>query len=65
MNTYLIYTPILGIAVCEPFEDSYDVLGNEDFILALDSAADKTEVLLGVVDKHNFDIIERTYGVNK
>lgn len=42
--------------------DSYDVLGDEDFLQALATCQD-SEVLYGVVNPHVYHIIEIYYGV--
>jgi hypothetical protein len=54
---------INGVTVCQPFADAYDVLGNEDFLDALDTLK-PGELLMGIVDAETYKTIKTIYGVN-
>jgi hypothetical protein len=59
---YLTADIINGVTVCEPFADSYDVLGNMDFYHALPSCVNG-EILRGVVGDETFLLISMVYGI--
>jgi hypothetical protein len=59
---YLIADTINGVTVCEPFEDAYDVLGNEDFLDSLYTVKDG-EVIRGIVDSETYATINTIYGI--
>jgi hypothetical protein len=59
---YLIADTINGVTVCPPFEDAYDVLGNEDFLDALYTLK-PGELLRGIVDSETYSTIKTIYGV--
>ena len=51
-----------GVMLADFDEDNYDVLGNEDFLQALEACQDG-EILYGVVNQEVFDKINEEYGV--
>ena len=59
---YLIADTINGVTVCPPFEDAYDVLGNEDFLDALYTLK-PDELLMGIVDAETYKTINTIYGI--
>ena len=60
----LIADTINGVQEHDFDPDKYDVLGNEDFLLALKDCQ-PDEVLYGVVTKKIFQQIAQQYGVNR
>lgn len=59
---YLIADTIDGVVSCPPFDDEYDVLGNEDFLDALDTLK-PGELLMGIVDSETYSTIKTIYGI--
>lgn len=59
---YLIADTIDGVVSCPPFEDAYDVLGNEDFLDALDTLK-PGELLMGIVDSETYKTVNTIYGI--
>jgi hypothetical protein len=59
---YLIADTINGVTVCPPFEDAYDVLGNEDFLDSLYTLK-PGEFIRGVVDSETYATINTIYGI--
>jgi hypothetical protein len=59
---YLIADTINGVTVCEPFEDAYDVLGNEDFLDSLYTLK-PGEFIRGIVDSETYSTIKTIYGI--
>lgn len=59
---YLIADTIDGVVSCPPFEDDYDVLGNEDFLDALDTLK-PSELIRGIVDSETYKTINKIYGI--
>jgi hypothetical protein len=59
---YLIADTINGVTVCPPFEDAYDVLGNEDFLDSLYTLK-PGEFIRGIVDSETYATINTIYGI--
>ena len=59
---YLIADTINGVTVCPPFEDAYDVLGNEDFLDSLYTLK-PGEFIRGIVDSETYATINTLYGI--
>lgn len=59
---YLIADTIDGVVSCPPFEDAYDVLGNEDFLDALYTLG-HNELIRGIVDAETYKTINTIYGI--
>lgn len=59
---YLIADTIDGVVSCPPFEDAYDVLGNEDFLDALYTLG-HGELIRGIVDAETYSTIKTIYGI--
>lgn len=60
---YLIADTIDGVVSCPPFADAYDVLGNEDFLDALDTLK-PGELIRGIVDAETHSNIKTIYGIH-